>query len=118
MENTENLSPKKTSFRKNDRELILNISMFLLGKEELRKQFWNVTSVNYDRSEHKVSIGINTTEGKLGTTLSKLRKVSKDLSNHLHEVGQTFKRAKIVFFVDKEQEEIERIYSLIEKVAG
>jgi len=118
MENIENILPKKSSFRKMDRELILNISMFLLGKEELRKQFWNVISVNYDRREQIVSIGINTTAGKLGTTLTKLRKVAKDLSNHLHEVGQTFKKAKVVFFVDKEQEEIERIYSLIEKVTS
>lgn len=109
---------KKNNSKKKERELVLTVSLFLLSKEELRKQFWNVKSVHYDKQVQKISVGINTTNSKLGTTLTKLRKVSKDLSNHLYEQGLTFRQAKISFFVDKEEEEIERIYQLLEKVSS
>ena len=108
----------KNSLKKKEREFLLTVSLFLLGKEELRKQFWNVKSVKYDKLNQKLNVGINTTNGKYGTTLSKLRKVAKDLSNHLYDEGLTFKKAKVVFFIDREEEEIERIYQMLEKVSG
>jgi hypothetical protein len=101
--------------RKRNKEMLLTISVFLLNQEELRKQFWNVKSVQYDIANKTVSIGINTTQGKLGTTLSKLRKVSRRLSDYLYDHGLTFRKTKIKFFVDKTEVELERIYNLLQK---
>jgi len=102
--------------KKADRELLLSVSIFLLGREELRKQFWTVRSVHYDKQNQRVAIGINTITGKLGTTLAKLRKTAKVLSDYLYEQGLTFKKAKISFFVDKEDEKLQKIYTLLEEI--
>jgi cell division protein FtsB len=107
-------TPRKQ--KKSERELLLTVSMFLLGREELRKLFWTVRSVNYDKSAQKVAVGITTVTGKLGTTLTRLRKTSKELSDFLYEQGLTFRKAKIQFFVDKEDEKLQRVYNLLEQV--
>jgi AraC-like DNA-binding protein len=108
---------KKIGLRKEqNRELIININMFLLAHEQMKNQFWNVKSVVYKKSEQIIEIGINTTKGKLGTTLTNLRKISKYLSDHLYDTGLTFRKAKIVFFVDKQDEESERLMSLIGEI--
>jgi len=102
--------------KKENRELLLSISMFLLNREELRKQFWTVCSVNYDKQNQTLSIGINTITGKLGTTLTRLRKTSRDLSDYLYEQGLTFRKTKISFFVDKEDEKLQKVYDLLEEL--
>ena len=107
---------KKKNKRRENREIVLNISMFLMGNEKLKNLFWNVKTVDYLKSENTIKIGINTTK-KLGTTLEKLRSVAKDLSNYLFDQGQTFRRqTRIVFYVDKEDEIVARIYNLIDQV--
>jgi hypothetical protein len=107
---------KKKNKRRENREIVLNISMFLMGNEKLKNLFWNVKTVDYIKSENTIKIGINTTK-KLGTTLEKLRSVAKDLSNYLFDQGQTFRRqTRIVFYVDKEDEIVARIYNLIDQV--
>jgi hypothetical protein len=110
------LKTKRKNTRKQNREILLSISLFLLRQEALRKQFWTVKTVTYDRINQQLNIGINTTNGKLGTTLAKLRKTSKDLSKYLYDEGLTFRKAKINFYVDKEDIEIERIYNLLNRV--
>jgi hypothetical protein len=113
-----NQGQKKKNFRKENRELVLNISMFLLTNEKMKNLFWNVKTVTYSRSEDTIKIGINTTK-KLGTTLEKLRSVSKDLSNYLYDQGITIRRqTRVSFFVDKEDELVARIYNLIEKTSS
>jgi hypothetical protein len=107
---------KKRSVSKTNRELVLNIYMFLLNSETMRKCFWNIKSVDYNKVNQTLDIGINTTKGKLGTTLGKLRKNSKSLSDYLFTQGITFRKAKINFFVDKEDIEMERIYNLLDSV--
>ncbi len=102
--------------KKINRGLLLSVSIFLLGREELRKQFWTVRSVTYDKQSQTVAIGINTITGKLGTTLAKLRKTAKDLSDYLYDQGLTFRKAKINFFVDKEDEKLQKIYALLEEI--
>jgi hypothetical protein len=104
---------KKNTSQKKSRELILNVSIFLLNQEPLKKLFWSVKSVNYDTTHQSVGVGISTTKGKYGTTLAKLRKCSRDLSDHLYENGLTFRRAKINFFINKEDYELERLYGLL-----
>lgn len=107
---------KKKNQRKENRELVVNISMFLLGNEKMKNLFWNIKTVEYAKFENKIKIGINTTK-KLGTTLEKLRSVAKDLSNYLYEQGLTFQRqTQVVFFVDKEDEFVARIYNILDKV--
>lgn len=98
------------------RSLILSISMFLLNSEEMRNLLWTVKSANYNGSEGTVRIGIDTTTGKLGTTLTRLRKTCKDLSNYLFEQNLTSRPARIVFFVDKKEEKINKIHTLIDKL--
>ncbi len=116
MKTTQLTRVKKKNKRKESRELILNISMFLLTNEKMKSLFWNVKTVEYKKAEHKVKIGINTTK-KLGTTLNKLRSLRKDLSNYLFDQGLTIRRqTKIDFFVDKEDEIVARIYNLIDSV--
>ncbi len=104
---------RKTNLHKKDREFILTVSLFLLNQEELRKLFWSVKSVNYDTTYQTLGVGISTTKGKYGTTLAKLRKCSRDLSDHLYENGLTFRKAKVSFFISKEDFELERLYSLL-----
>jgi ribosome-binding factor A len=108
--------PKKKNKRKEYRELALNISMFLLRSEKLKNLFWNVKNVEYSKRDHKIKIGINTTK-KLGTTLKKLRSLSKELSNYLYDEGLTVKRVtRIEFYVDREDEMVARIYNLLDTV--
>jgi|GEM_PF-908906 len=118
MENTKyKPQAKKKNQRRENRELVVNISMFLLGNEKMKNLFWNIKTVEYQKFENKIKIGINTTK-KLGTTLEKLRSVAKDLSNYLFEQGLTFQRqTQVVFFVDKEDEFVARIYNILDKVA-
>ena len=104
----------KSKNRKKNKELLVTVSVFLLNQEELRKQFWNVKTVSYNMSSQTVKIGINTTNGKLGTTLTKLRKVSKRLSDYLYDNGLTFRKPEVTFFVDKTEIELERIYTLLQ----
>lgn len=118
MENTKyKPQVKKKNQRRENRELVVNISMFLLGNEKMKNLFWNIKTVEYAKFENKIKIGINTTK-KLGTTLEKLRSVAKDLSNYLFEQGLTFQRqTQVVFYVDKEDEFVARIYNILDKVA-
>jgi ribosome-binding factor A len=107
---------KKKNKRKEYRELAVNVSMFLLRNEKMKNLFWNVKTVEYIKREHRIKIGINTTR-KLGTTLKKLRSLSKDLSNYLYEQGLTIKRTtRINFYVDREDEAVARIYNILENV--
>lgn len=108
---------KKTTNKQN-RELLLTVSVFLLGREELRNLFWNVNKVEYNKTKQKVRIGINTMKGKLGTTLAKLRKTAKYLSDYLYEHGLTFRKAKIEFYVDKQGEEVAKLYTLLEQISS
>jgi hypothetical protein len=98
------------------RKFILTVSMFLLAQEELRSLFWDVKSVDYNHIAQTIKIGIESTTGKYGTTLVKLRKYSKSLSDYLFEQGLTFRKGKVTFFVDREEMEIKRIYNIIDKV--
>lgn len=107
---------KISKYKKIDRKLLLTVSIFLLGREEMKQQFWTIKSVRYDKTNQQIAVGISTITGKLGTTLAKLRKTSRDLSDYLYQEGLTFRQAKIKFFVDKEDEELQRVYNLLEKV--
>jgi hypothetical protein len=44
------------------------------------------------------------------------RKTAKVLSDYLYEQGLTFKKTKISFFVDKEDEKLQKIYTLLEEI--
>jgi hypothetical protein len=106
---------KKKNKRKELRLFLTNISMFLLNEEKLKNLLWSVKSVNYRRAKNTLEIGINATD-KLGTVLSKMRSLRKPLAEYLYEQRITSQIAKITFFVDKEDEVVEQIYSLIENL--
>lgn len=115
---------KPNTFKQKNRQLLSSISLFLLGREELKNFFWNIASVDYDMKNQKIKIGITALDGKLGQTLEKLRKTCKPLSAHLYEIDQTFKKAHIHFFVfkDKKYDEaaagVERVKSIIDQING
>jgi hypothetical protein len=100
------------------RSFILSVSMFLLGREEMRNLVWTVESVKYDKINQIVNIGINTTSGKLGTTLTQLRKTCKELAAYLKEYSLTFKTAQIKFFVDKNEEKLQNMNEYLDNFAG
>jgi len=107
---------RKSNYTKKNREFILTISMYLLNQEVLKSLFWNVKSVDYRAQEREMNIGISTTNGKLGTTLSKLRKTARGLSDYLYEQGLTFRPTQIQFYIDKHDEEIVRMNSMLEEI--
>ena len=106
-----NISERQT------RQMNLTISMFLLGNETMKGLVWTVHKVDYNRSSQTVKIGIDTVKSKLGTTLSKMRKLARPLAEYLFESGLTFRIAQIEFYVNKENESVQRIYSILDKVS-
>ena len=104
LNNQENpASFKKTNQRKQLREFLTNISMFLLNQEKLRNLLWTVKTVDYKRYKGILRIGINSNSNKLGTILQKMRTLRKPLAEYLYEQGVTGQVAKIEFFIDDER---------------
>jgi molybdopterin-biosynthesis enzyme MoeA-like protein len=103
--------------KQKNRQLIVSISLFLLGREEMRNLFWNIASATYNGKTQQVEIGISTIDGKLGTTLEKLRKTCKPLSVYLYESKITFRKPHIHFFVQKEDTTEQRVTSIIESLS-
>ena len=110
MKKASNITQKKT------RELMLTVSVFLLGREEVKGQFWNVMNTQYDGATNTLNIGISTIEGKYGTTLQKLRKTAKYLSLYLFENGLTFRKSHVHFYIHKEDNELARIEHLLDTI--
>jgi hypothetical protein len=98
------------------RQLSLTTSMFLLSNETLKGLFWTVHSVKYNRTEQVIKVGIDTLEGKRGTTLAQMRKLAKPLAQRLHDAGLIFKLPRIEFFIQTEHESIQRIYNILETI--
>jgi hypothetical protein len=110
------LQIKKNNHRKANRELLLNISMFLLNQEKLKNLFWTVKSIDYNRPENSINIGIDTTI-KLGTTLQKMRTLKKTLAQYLFELNLTQNRpAMINFYVDRDDDIVNRVYNILDKL--
>ena len=101
---------------KKTRELTLTVSVFLLGREEVKGLFWNILNTHYDHQNNVINIGISTIEGKLGTTLQKLRKTAKYLSQYLFDYGLTFRKARVHFYVHTEDNELARIEHLLDTI--
>jgi hypothetical protein len=110
MKKASNITQKKT------RELLLTVSVFLLGREEVKGLFWNVMNTNYDGASNTLNIGISTIEGKYGTTLQKLRKTAKYLSVYLYDSGLTFRKSHVNFYIHKEDNELARIEHLLDTI--
>lgn len=108
---------KKTNQRAQLRLLLSNISMFLLNQEKLRNLLWSVKSLDYKKHKSTLRIGINSNDNKLGTVLQKMRTLRKPLAEYLYLQGVTNQVLKIDFYIDKEDEIIEKIYNLIDKVS-
>jgi hypothetical protein len=114
MSNLKNIS-KLRVIKRNDRDLVANINMVLLGQESMKGIFWNVAGVDYSPITHSLKVGITTTNNKLGTTLEKMRKSAKLLSEHLFESGVLNCRARVYFSLHKESEDKLRLDNLLER---
>jgi hypothetical protein len=117
MSNTKNIQ-KLRVIKRNDRELVANINMVLLGQESMKGIFWNVAGVDYNPSNQSLMVGITTTNNKLGTTLEKMRKNAKLLSDHLYEAGVLNARVRVHFNLFKETEDELRLSNLLEKFSN
>jgi len=116
--NTQLNNPKTR--RKNKRRELLkfltNISMFFLNQESMKGLIWSIKKVEYKPDKNQLLIGINAQE-KLGTVLSKMRKSRAKLADYLYGQDLTQNRkAHIEFYVDREEEIVNQIYDLIDKV--
>ena len=114
MSNLKNIN-KLRVVKRNDRELVANINMVLLGQESMRGIFWNVAGVDYDPGKHTLKIGITTANNKLGTTLEKMRKNAKLIADHLFEAGVLKCRARVYFTLHKESEDQLRLDNLLDR---
>jgi hypothetical protein len=99
-----------------DRELLVNVNMFLLGDESLKGLFWNVAEIGYNPATKSLKIAITTTDNKLGTTLEKMRKKAKYLAEYLYDAGAIYCRPRIYFSVFSKNEEELRVAEFLETV--
>ena len=90
--------------------------MYLLRQDFLKNIVWEVKDVEYNHLKQEIKFIVNTTTGKSGAKLPKLKRTVPGLSEHLYKSGLTFRKVAIKFSLEKEQEEIQRIYNLMEKV--
>ena len=111
------ISPKAYTENNKQRQMKLNITMFLLTEEGLKSQYWSIRSVNYNHISQKLKVGITTTNGKYGTTLAALRKVAKPLADYLFEQGLTLRRVRVNYFIDMNDEYIQKIYDTLDRVS-
>jgi hypothetical protein len=107
---------KVMHIKRANREVIVNINMFLLGQENLKGLFWNVANIDFNPTTKALKIGITTNDTKLGTTLEKLRKNSKPLSDYLYQSGALHCRARIYFSIYKQEEDIMRVIEMLEPI--
>lgn len=108
---------KEMVIKRANKELIVNINMFLLREESLRGLFWNVAKIDFNPSSKVLKIGITTTT-KLGTTLEKLRKNSKALAQYLYESGSIHCRPRIYFSVFKQEESGFNLVEFLETIGN
>ena len=108
------ISPKD----KANRRMILNISVFLLRQDKMKKTYWTIASCSYKMRENELMIGITTVDGKMGTTLKNMRSHALELSHFIKDQGLTPKVPRIVFYVYKHDEEnyLEKLNTLIDSV--
>ena len=117
MSNLKNIN-KLRVIKRNDRDLVANINMVLLGQESMKGLFWNVAGVDYNPTNHSLKVGITTTNNKLGTTLEKMRKNAKLLSDHLYLEGVLNCRPRVYFSLHKETEDKLRLDNLLDRFSS
>lgn len=103
-----------TKQSKQQKQLILASSLFLLGQDGAKKTYWTILTASVRGKVLK--IGITAQKNKYGTTLSILRKHAKNLSEYLNHGRFLNFYPKIVFFINKEAEEINELYSLLDSI--
>ena len=108
------ISPKD----KMNRRLILNINVFLLRQDKMKKTYWTIAACAYKMRENELTIGVTTVDGKMGTTLKNMRSHALELSHFMKDQGLTPKVPRIIFYVHKHDEEsyLEKLNTLIDSV--
>jgi hypothetical protein len=106
------------NLEKTTKKLILNTSIFLLGRDNLKQVYWSISTCRYAFDLNILHIGVKTADGKAGTVLRNMRSNSAVLAEYLKAQKILPKTPKIIFFIDKnnEKEYVDKINSLIESV--
>jgi len=112
--NNKSNSPKD----KVNRRLILNISVFLLRQDKMKRTYWTIAACAYKMRENELNIGVTTVDGKMGTTLKNMRSHALELGHFMKDQGLTPKVPRILFYVHKHDEEsfLEKLNNLIDSV--
>lgn len=113
------LNSKSNSLKdKVNRRLILNISVFLLRQDKMKRTYWTIATCAYKIRENELSIGVTTVDGKMGTTLKNMRSHALELSHFMKDQGLTPKVPRIAFYVHKHDEEsdLDKLNNLIDSV--
>jgi hypothetical protein len=109
--------PKKYNFKtgqvrtitRANRDILVNINMFLLTNAELKGLFWSVKNVDYNSHLKTLKINIDTIDNKLGTTLEKMRKIARFLGEDLYQKGILNITPRVYFSVQKEDTLMEKL---------
>jgi phage-related protein len=103
-----------TKQSKKQKQLILACSLFLLGQDGTKKTYWTILTASIRGKVLK--LGVTAQKNKYGTTLTLLRKYAKSLSEYLNHGRYLNFYPKVVFFINKEAEEINELYSLLDSI--
>lgn len=101
---------------KKEQNFISLVSYFLSQQDSLKTSIVNLKSTKYSFSTNTLSIGYTTVDGKYGTVKQKLTKLSRPLSDYMFSLNLFPKGPLIAFKVQKEDEQIEKVKNLLEKL--
>jgi archaellum biogenesis ATPase FlaH len=112
------MSRKLLSEKNNKKEqsLISHLVYFVTTEDTLKGFIINIKSAKYSFASNTLTIGYTTLEGKYGTVKEKLGKSSRLLSDYLFSLNLYRTPPIIQFKIQKEDEAIERVKSLLEKL--
>ncbi|GAB4144489.1 MAG: hypothetical protein OHK0017_03050 [Patescibacteria group bacterium] len=109
---------KSQSQERFQRKLVLSVSVFLLGKDNMKTDYWTISSVKFNAESGALSVGIKTLEGKAGTVLKNMRSNAAELAEYLRNQKLVNRIPKILFKVQKDDEKtyLESLNELIDSV--
>jgi hypothetical protein len=101
---------------KKEQNFISLVSYFLSQQDSLKTSIVNLKSTKYSFSTNTLSIGYTTIDGKYGTVKQKLTKLARPLSDYMFSRNIFPKAPLIAFKVQKEDEQVEKVKNLLEKL--
>jgi hypothetical protein len=101
---------------KKEQELISSIVYFTATEDNLKKMIINIRSAKYSFATNTLTIGYTTLDGKYGTVKEKLLKSARNCSDYLFSLNLYRKPPIISFVVQKEDEKVKKVQSIIDKI--